>query len=509
MADAVGLSLGPHALDLVQVAGGFARPRIVKIGHVTLAGPIPDGPEAAQALRDPLLTLLRETGVTASKIHLGLAIEVAMIRYFQMPKLPATDRPTAIRFEAKKYLPFKLDELVSDFRVAILKSDPQVMRVMYYAVKKDVVSRALDTCRAAGLAPVSVETGLTSLMRALRRSRQLDPGKTQVLLAVDGDTASIAVVRHELIYLARNVTVAPPAAGETAGGGGNVFAALLNEAVVSVDYYRRRFLGEPAVTNVIVSAEAASPQWLRELGDALELPVETAQVGQGIPGGDRLVGNTAIAFGLALRALDRPGAVNLLPGKSVPPAVPMARLVATEAAAAAAILALVYLVQVQPVRRLTAQVASRQPPNAALGLPGSELTLERLQALLAERQGRLDTLERFRDDRGAAAAVLAELAAGLPEDLWLRAVAYRAATAAAGTSPERRTSLTVAGAVHRPEGSAALDLVNAYVSALNNRPALARRAGSLAVTSVRRASVRAALEVTDFELSNQGAERPR
>jgi len=537
VAEAVGLSLNAQAADLVQIRGNVRNPRVVKIGHVELEAPAAPahgggttalGPAAPGAGGEthpwiqPLRHLVQSCHLTTPEAHIGMASETAIIRYFQMPKLPPRDRPTAIRFEAKKYLPFKLDELMADFQVAILKADPEVMRVMFYTAKKDVVSQYLQALTGAGIRPVSMEPSLSSLTRALRRNHQLEPGKVATLLCIGRDAASIAIVRDEIVYLARNVTVpAAPAPGQASGvsgtrqarqepaGQATMHEALLSETVVSLDYYRRRFTGEPAVTKVFVSGESVPSPWLSELAGALELPVEAAEVGRGLPNGQRLIGNVAVAFGLALRGLGSGrGAVSLLPAELGPKPRGILRVVGLEVGATVALLALLHHVKAQPMRTLASQIAAVQQQGSAtaLGRSSSEMTVDQLQQRLAAVEGEMRFLRSVVDANLSLATVLGQLATITPPEIWLRHVTYEDAvtmrTAVDAISSSKR--LAVSGSAYHPDKSAELEAINRYVAAASDDSTIQPTFGAFDLTTVQRGAVQS-IEVTDFQVSSQAS----
>src|SRR3990167_8517190 len=170
MADCIGLYVGARSLDLVQVGGTFRAPHLITAEHLDLDQPLTDNPEAIAALVEPLQRLLRQAHLAAPDAQIGISADTAIIRYFQMPTVPPQDRVSAARFEAKKYHPFKLQELNADAHLVILPNDPSVMRVMFYAAKKEMIAAYVRTLQLAGVTPHSIETNLSSLMRAVRRT---------------------------------------------------------------------------------------------------------------------------------------------------------------------------------------------------------------------------------------------------------------------------------------------------------------------------------------------------
>lgn len=498
MPDGIGLYLGAQSIDLVQIAGTFRAPRVVAAQHVDLERTITDEPESIAALTPALQRLLRQSHLGSPDAHIGLSADTAIIRYFQMPTVPPQDRAGAARFEAKKYHPFKLQDLNADAQIVILKSDPGTMRVMFYAAKKELVADHLRAFQHAGIHARSLETNLTGLMRTLRRTRQLPPQQSAVLITIDHDAATLAVVQHDLVYLARNVAVNPQAAG--GGGDGKPVTlqeALVNDTVVSADYYRRRFPSEPPITKVFVNGQNISADWLRELSAAVELPVEPLEAGRGVIHGQALTGNAATAFGLALRALEpNRHAVNLMPQELQTQPQGLLRLVSLEGAAAVALLLVAYQLGAQPVRRLSGQIASLQHPDiiATLQLTAADMTPERLQQRRAELAAENALVRSAVALTLPAAGVFNTLANTMPESLWLRKLTYRHAP---GVKDVR--DLVLEGSAHHANAPGAMDTLNAYAAALNRDESFAQLFGSLSVTSVQRNASQAG-QVTDFRM---------
>jgi len=510
MAEGIGIYLGTRSIDLVHVAGTFRAPRLVAAAHIPLDQPLTDDPAAITALAEPLQRLARQEHSPIADAHIGIPADTALIRYFQMPTVPPQDRVNAARFEAKKYHPFKLQELNADAHIVILHNDPTVMRVMFYAVKKDLVTQYLHTLQVADIQPRSIETSLTSLMRATRRTHQLPAQQAAVLISVDHDTANVAIVQQDLVYLARNVTLLPGAMEGAAAGpdgpvarkSGDVYDALVNDTVVSVDYYRRRFPNEPPVTKVFVNGESVSDAWLQELSAAVELPVERLDAGRDLTSPQRLMGNAAVALGLALRGLE-PGrhGVNLLPQELQPKPREFLKTLALEAAVAGIMLLAIYQFNVQPLHRLEGQVAALQHPSVpnTLGLSAQELTPDRLQQRYQDLTSESSLVRSATMDEAPVSIVLSRLAALTPDSVWLRRFTYHGAD-----TPRDRQDLTIDGSAYHPNTATTLEAINTYAAALNREELLRRLFGGISLTAVQR-SAGHARDVTDFHLVNDAA----
>ena len=276
MAGTLAIYIGTDNIDVISLTGSFSRPQLSSFARVKLPeksawreqvrvegaaselAPSPSGsslpPDGSEQefINHSVQSMLSKLGISPSApIYGAIASESVVIRCFQMPAIPAHERKMAIAFEAKKYLPFKLEELVTDYQVVIRRSDPTLMRVMFFGVKKSSVAIYGSLFQNCKLLPYCLEPAPISLMRLVRQNGQLPAGQVVALLSTEHDAATISIARDDLLYLSRNVTILPTSEN-TDEAPPELLEALLNETRVSIDYYRRRFLGEPAVGKIIV-----------------------------------------------------------------------------------------------------------------------------------------------------------------------------------------------------------------------------------------------------------------
>lgn len=533
-----GLHLGTESADLVTLGGSFQHPRLISFGRVQLPSQgswrsqirAEESPPAAGAasgsppspttggmepnLPEAVKTLLNKAGTSSRHLYTAVASETVVIRYFQMPLIPAHERKMAIAFEAKKYLPFKLEELITDFQVVIQKTDASLMRVMFFGIKKNAATAILSLLRAAGITPLCLEPAPISLMRLLRQSGQLSAGQVAAILSVERGTATISIARGELLYLSRNVTMMSPAETESPGSL-ELFEALMNETRVSIDYYKRRFLGEPAVSKVILFGQATDAKKLEELTAGLNLPVEIGDPFRRIAGGKEVPSGLAIATGLALRGLEKKTRqTNLLPIEQRRDVQRFLKPLLTECIAAGVILGAWYAismadlsVQEQKIQALQAQEISSPYFRRGLGMA-------QIQSFQAEQQAQASFLRKIADSQGQDTAILIEVARLLPQEGWLQKIFLedllgpdRKGVLAAGS---RRRTLKLGGGAYLKNRDAELEEVNRFLSSLRSSTLLQPAFSDFQMNSVQRGLLEEE-DVTEFHVtcSSQPEETPR
>ncbi len=428
----IGLYLGSEVVDLACLKGTYPHPRLAHWGRMELP-PVgawwdqirPEEPGLVSQIAQVVRSLLRGAELSSPRIqvHLAVAAEATIIRYFQMPTIPIRERRMAVLFEARKYLPFKPEELVTDFQIVIHRTDPNLMRVMYFGIKRNTLTPILSMLESVGVVPLSLEVAPISLIRLLRQTGQLPGTQVATVLSVERGTATINIAREDLLYLSRNVTILPSAepssTEETLSN--ELQEALVNETRVSIDYYRRRFLGEPAIGRVILCGKTLDPARVKELTSALDLPVEPAEPFRRMAKAGEAPSGLGVATGLALRGLERKEEqINLLPLEQRREMAGILKPVARLAAAACLALAVGFGGSLFDLSRLEQRAASlRQGQIQITGLRPN-LNPAELTSFLERQKAETRFLNQLQKNRQIPSSVLLELARLLPEEAWIQ-----------------------------------------------------------------------------------------
>ncbi|MEA3328220.1 MAG: pilus assembly protein PilM [Candidatus Omnitrophota bacterium] len=295
----VGLYLGDNTVDLVELEKSLSGVKLISFNRAEISGEaLTQGSEPwAKAIRE----VLKENKIKPANLITSLPEKALMIRYFKMPCLPKKERDMGVRFEAKKYIPFKLEEIISDFQVIEPEKGSSQMEVVFVAAKKASVEQHLLLLRQAGLKSAVIEASCLSLARLFYFNKEIKKDETTVIIDVGLNSASITVLKNEALYLTRNVTLAKTA---QTPGSGSEFESLLNELRLSLDYHKKQFPGE-AVSRIILSGNSKLEGWDRLLNQELKIPVAISDFRKAIQDAVKMPSGLAIASGLALRGLAR------------------------------------------------------------------------------------------------------------------------------------------------------------------------------------------------------------
>ena len=220
----LGLDLGSSTIKLVEISSGRTKPKLETYGlaQIKPKNVFEDGgqgylkilsdKEISQVIKD----LLRQTKTKTNIAYVSLPVFATFSTLIDLPMMPEEEMASAIPFEAKKYIPVPLDEVMLDWSVILtepaLNGQPAAgIRIMLVAVLKEVIERYTKISQLANLEIKILEAESFSLARSLI-GQEKNP---IVLIDIGSFFTDIALVRNGSVYVIHNAKkVLDPASGE-------------------------------------------------------------------------------------------------------------------------------------------------------------------------------------------------------------------------------------------------------------------------------------------------------
>ncbi|MCX5711016.1 MAG: pilus assembly protein PilM, partial [Candidatus Omnitrophica bacterium] len=189
---------------------------------------------------------LRKNRIDVNKATLCLSGKDLIIRTFEMPVLPNEELTSAVNFEAKKYIPFKVEDLITDYQVELDRSSRK-NSVLFVGIKKETLDKYLGIFAQLNIKLLSMEYSDFSLLRAIKLCGAVDSGIVGVfgMDAQEDEEASFTVFENGFPLFSRDFSVGSagletPAASKEPQATASV-EKLKSEIRVSLDYYQRKF----------------------------------------------------------------------------------------------------------------------------------------------------------------------------------------------------------------------------------------------------------------------------
>jgi Tfp pilus assembly protein PilN len=244
----LGIYFGPKVITVVETSGK----KFIK--HIQIPQTTISAGELEEKVPTEVKTLeiiallkdeLRKNKIDARNATLCLSGKDLITRTFEIPVLPREELHSAINFEAKKYIPFKIEDLISDFQF-VLDKISHVNIVIFMGIKKEVLERYISILTQLNIRAHAIEYSAFSVLRILRLSGVSDKGVIGVLTSdlKEEDEVNFTVLENGFPLFSRDITLmgdsgelgkieeaAPSAALER----------LKSEIRVSLGYYQRKF----------------------------------------------------------------------------------------------------------------------------------------------------------------------------------------------------------------------------------------------------------------------------
>jgi Tfp pilus assembly PilM family ATPase len=303
----IGIYISSRYIDIVEIAGSKMFPEIINFARQEIP---PKSKMSGEGLEENIkqqqdrISVAIKEGLDRLKLKAQLVQTVlpsndVMVRYFDMPLLPKSEQPQAIRFEARKYVPFKLDKIKSDFKILVSSKNKKTMDVFFIAATKDRLDAHLSTFQGAGLQISGIDIVPFALLRALMLDKVADAKDTIAIVYVDNDreNVSIHIMETGMPFMSRDIHV-------DADDKDAFFDKVASELRVSIDYYCGQ-KPKHDISKIILCGEEFFTGLDAYISDELKIITETLYSFKRIKGIDKLASPAIIAVGLALGGLGK------------------------------------------------------------------------------------------------------------------------------------------------------------------------------------------------------------
>jgi len=148
---AVGIDVGTHGIKVVEIGVSGSRVEITNAGYKAILSEDQRG----EALKE----LVHEKGLKGRDVVSSVAGRSVIVRYVNVRRMSPSELQNAIRFEADKYIPFSIDEVVLDCQpiAGAENVGPDEMKVLLVAVKRNVIEEQVTLLRSCGVNPVIMD----------------------------------------------------------------------------------------------------------------------------------------------------------------------------------------------------------------------------------------------------------------------------------------------------------------------------------------------------------------
>jgi len=210
----LGVDIGTKVIRVVEVSGKKGKLALENYGEVNLdvackeffrsfdkknLNPSVDNISAA------LRAIIEETGIKTKKVVFSLPDFATFFTTFELPPMSSKEIANAVGFEARKYIPLPLSELVLDWQLMSREPSPKEnSKILVMAVPKIIVEQYKTIAEQAGLELTALEAEAMALKRAVINENE----PTSCLLEIGFQSTNINIVEDGFMKMSSSFDIA-------------------------------------------------------------------------------------------------------------------------------------------------------------------------------------------------------------------------------------------------------------------------------------------------------------
>lgn len=247
-----------------------------------------------------LQKMLRDNKIEQREAFVSLPSSEFIIRSFSMPLLAKDEISSAVEFEIRKYIPFKLEELIFDYQVSqFVEGKAKKTKVLFIGIKRNILEKYIYILQQTELRILSLEPHAISLLRLLLMKRYFSANHTAVVVDINLNEGTIMIVEQGLPFLIRDFKLMAATLSAFTPEADNGYSHLLNEIRVSLEYYRRQ-KPKGSINKMLLLGEGDFKKWFDNLAGELKVSTANLSIEEVLGIKDSSEDGLLVAFGVGL-----------------------------------------------------------------------------------------------------------------------------------------------------------------------------------------------------------------
>ena len=205
--------------------------------------------------------------------NLSLSTKDIIFRSFLIPWMHASEIKGVVEFEARKYIPFDLEELTYNYHpITVTENETKQLHIIFVAIKKQLLDNYSKILEQAGITIEYIEPSILSLIRALHSKEVLPTDETVALIEHNDTTAKISVIDKLIPHFVREFNTEPVKIDKNELTEERLFLNFSNELRVSLEYINRQTT-ELEIKSIFFISNTDQKNLVQFLEENLNLPV--------------------------------------------------------------------------------------------------------------------------------------------------------------------------------------------------------------------------------------------
>ncbi len=205
----VGLDIGSHSVKCVQLEKkGPTAYRLLSAGAFEIA---PEGITLEEDPRKAIVSAIRRAieGINLKKTAVITAIGgvSTAIRQIELPFMTEKELASAIKWEARNYIPFDIDDVELDYQIINTTKASNRLDILLVSIIKDFVRYHLELLREIPIDPQIIDVNPLALVNAVLFNEEIERDEFVVLMDIGDKNTTLSVYSEEGQYFVRNIMI--------------------------------------------------------------------------------------------------------------------------------------------------------------------------------------------------------------------------------------------------------------------------------------------------------------
>lgn len=201
----LGLDVGSSCVKAVELTRVGQSLVITGMGKAEVEGP--------EAVGDAIQRAVREGGIKTKRVCSAVSGRSVIHRQVPMMTIPDSELKQAMEYEADKYIPFDVNEVILDAQRMKEGNDEAApaggqMKVLLVAAKRNLIEEHIHLLQSIGLVPAIIDVDFLALGNAFELRNQalgINDSEVRALVDIGASKTDINIMRGNASYFQREI----------------------------------------------------------------------------------------------------------------------------------------------------------------------------------------------------------------------------------------------------------------------------------------------------------------
>lgn len=210
----IGLDIGSRAIKAVELVYS------PKTEGYALSGYVYQDIAPGEDIKETLKRIWAEHHFHTNKVVTSISGRSVIVRYITMPDMTDEELKNAIKYEASKYIPFEVDEVMIDcMRLDHIKKEDSAgkpskdITVLLVAAKRDKLDEHITLLEQSGLWPIAVDVDCFALGNSFELKQLISPSadigtKVTALVDIGAVKTNVNIMIGLQVFFTREIYIA-------------------------------------------------------------------------------------------------------------------------------------------------------------------------------------------------------------------------------------------------------------------------------------------------------------